>query len=356
MKRSMFLMTLMAIALMVFGSSGCNSLFGGSSSEGDSNADNYSDSFYEDTNLDLEDPSGGYDTADEQPAFGDAEFAAMFEEDPEVTDAVGDETDVIDMEAEAGARVYYLRLLWGQLRADTDIEEVTDWAGAISVDRGAIVVKRRIKFEHLTDWVVLPREDEKVVDLYSLTRPHFDGLLLKIIDPTPELDEINDLVIDMGPAQITVAVADLNGYEAVVDIDDLGNQMSFQSPQVLDCPNGFLHGIWVKRSADERGIFRGVFTSYEGGRLGHMRGHWGINEAGERVFRGKYIGLDGAFRGLLSGTWSSDTDSPQGFGDFEGEWMDENEETQGQLGGHYRRGFRRGGFFGGRWVSEECGL
>lgn len=354
MKRRTFLITLIAIAVMAFGSSGCNSLFGSSSPEGETDSDNYADSFYEDTNLDLEDPSGGYDTDDEQPAFGDAEFAAMFEEDPEVADTVGDETDVIDMEDEPQARIYYLRLLWGQLRCDTEIEEVTDWAGSIRVDRGAIVVKRRIKFENLTDWVVLPREDEKVVDLYSLTRSHHDGLLLKIIDPTPELDEINELVIDMGPAQITVAVADLDGYEGLVDIDDLGNQVSLQSPRILDCPNGFLHGVWAKRGANERGVFRGVFTSYEGGILGHLRGHWGIDDAGERVFRGKYIGRDGAFRGLIDGTWTPDTDSPRGFGSFEGEWMDENEDSQGELGGHYRRGFRRGGFFGGRWVSGEC--
>ncbi len=357
MKSGKFLMILIAIAMMAIGSTGCNSLFGGSNPDGEADTGYYDDSFYGDTELDLNDPDGGYDTADEQPAFGDAEFAAMFEEDPDVEDATGDDIDVIGMENEAGARVYYLRLLWGQLRGNPDIDEVTDWGGSISVDRGGIVVLRRIKFENLTDWVVFPREDEKVVDLYSVTRPHYDGLLLKVIDPTPDDATENALTIDMGPAQISMPVADLDGYENVVEVDELGNQMSFRSPQILDCPNGFLHGIWVKRQQSERGIFRGVYTSYGGGIIGHVRGHWGFNDEGERVLKGKYIDRDGGFIGLMRGTWTPDENAPRpGIGSFEGVWFDENEEPGGTFGGHYRRGFRRGGFFGGRWVSEECGL
>ena len=194
------------------------------------------------------------------------------------------------------------------------------------------------------------------MDLYSLTRPHYDGLLLKIIDPTPDVDMVNDLVIDMGPAQISLAVAELDGYSNLVDVDELGNQMSFQSPEILDCPNGFLHGVWVKRNQHERGIFRGVYTSYGGGVIGHMRGHWGVNDEGERVLKGKYINRDGGFIGLMRGTWTPDETAPRpGTGSFEGVWFDENEEAGGTFGGQYRRGIRRGGYFGGRWVSEECG-
>lgn len=356
MKRHMFVPILLMIGLLAMGSTGCNSLFGGTDPEGAVDAGNYDETIYADTQLDLDDPNGGYDSSDEAPAFGDADFAAMFPEDPAVDDALGTDPAVTEMEDDPAARVYYLRLLWGQLRGNPEVDALTNWGGSISVDRGAIVVLRRLKFEPITDWVVFPREDEKVVDLYSVTSVHHDGLLLKIIDPTPDADTPNDLTIDMGPGQTVLAVADLDGYQNILDVDELGNQMSFQCPEILDCPNGFLHGIWVKRAQNERGVFWGVFTSYEGALLGHLRGHWGYNQDGERAFKGKYIGLDGAFRGILRGTWTPGSENTPGWGGFNGVWVDANEEAQGQLRGHYRRGFRRGGFFNGRWLDETCGM
>ncbi len=342
--------------ILALGATGCNSLFGGGDPVDEVDAGYYDESYYSDLNYSLDEPNGGYDVEDEEPYFGDPDFAAMMDEEEDAADdAVGDDPGVADMEEDPVSQVYYLRLLWGQLDWNPELEEITTWSGTISVDRGAIVVLRRIKFEHVTDWVVFPRENPQVVDLYSLTRPHFDGLLLKIIDDDPDADTENNLVIDMGPGQITLPVAELDGYAEIYDVDDLGNQMSLRSPEILDCPNGFLAGIWVQRHGHPRGIYRGVFTSYEGGVRGCVRGHWGINEAGERVFRGKYIGLGGEFRGLMNGTWLPDPDGMGGYGSFEGRWVSASGEVEGILGGHYRRGFRRGGFFSGRWV-EECGL
>lgn len=356
MKR-LTLLPLLLVALLALGGAGCNSFFGGDTQSADPETDLYDDAMFADLSQSLEDPDGGYTMNDEAPGFGDASFMHMFQEAHQVQDGMMQHHEVQDMLATPGAEVHYVRLLWGQLAGNPDIDTVTDWGGSISVDRGAIVVLRRIAFEPLTDWVVFPREDIKVVDLYSLTTTHYDGLLLQVIDPTPELDTPNDLTIALGPGQGSVSVAALNGLERVIDVDELGNQLSLQSPEPLDCPNGFLAGVWARPMHGddaERGIFRGAFLSYEGRLLGHLRGFWGVTEDGERAFRGKWIALDGSFRGILRGTWAPDDTDAAGIGSFEGIWVDETETVQGTLAGQFRTGRGRGGFFAGRWLDESC--
>src|SRR6185369_6076850 len=70
---------------------------------------------------------------------------------------------------------------------DQDPSDVTptptpvDWTGGVSVDQGAIGVKRTLKFD-LHDSVD-PRNAPNVVTFVSHTLPHVDGLLLKIVVP-----------------------------------------------------------------------------------------------------------------------------------------------------------------------------
>ena len=346
------------IGLLALGAAGCNSLFGGSEAVGaDPEGELYDAELYSDLDLDLEDPSGGYGAEDEEPGFGEPNF---FRHRFELAVAAGDgqcmSPEIRAMLATPGVQVHYLYLSWGQLAGNPDIDTATDWSGSIRVDRGGIVVLRRIAFERLTDWVVFPREDVKVVDLHSLTTTHYDGLLLQVIDPDPAAPEANALTIAMGPAAFSVPVADLDGYESLLDVDALGNQMSLQAPAILDCPNGFLMGIWVHRPGEAamRGIFRGAFLSYEGELLGHLRGHWGVTDEGEQLFRGKWIARDGSFRGFLRGTWTADPAGSGGHGSFAGDWIDETETLMGTLAGHYRSGPGRGGFFAGRWLDAGC--
>ncbi|MCP4544987.1 MAG: hypothetical protein GY835_00820 [bacterium] len=335
---------------------GCQNLLGESDSSGTQDTDYYDETYYTDLNYPLDDPDGGYDTTDESPAFGDPAFDALFTYEEDVLDPFNDSNEVDEMEDLPERAIHYLRLAWGQLNGSPGQEIVTNWSGTIGVDRGAVVVLRRIHFEPGTDRLILSRSNVREFELETLTSVHYDGLLLKIIDPDPGADDLNMLTIDMGPGQVSVLVAALDGYQDIIDVDDIGNQMSLQSPTILEVDNGFLHGIWYSGPNTERGVFRGGFLNYDGRLRGYVRGHWGINGEGEKVFKGKYIARNGQFLGIIRGHWTPDVDSAEmGRGVFSGQWRDRDGVTQGALGGHYLRGFRRGGYFSGRWV-EECGL
>ena len=89
-----------------------------------------------------------------------------------------------------------------------------------------------------------------------------------------------------------------------------------------------------------------------GALLGHLRGHWGMDDSGERVFYGKMISLHGGFRGIVQGTWAPDAeDSPNG--SFDGGWFNRVGDREGELFGNYWQGRGHRGFFSGRW-AELC--
>lgn len=311
------------------------------------------DSLFEDTALDLNAEHGGYDFENEPPGFGDTAFD-QFTEDPPADDPWAEDPAVEEMLAEA-EDVYYAYLRWGQLRFNPNIQEATDWSGSISVDTGAIVVLRLIRFEP-EDWIE-ERPLATQVDLVSTTTVSFDGLLLQIIDDEPgETD--NTLHVQLGSLSYSMPVASLDGYHEVVDVDELGNQFSIHALHHLDCPNGFMQGIWVG-SGSSRGVLRGGWYSWEGDLLGHYRGHWGITEAGDSLFRGKLIDLDGNFWAMLRGRWVAH-DQRHGDGDYHGYWLSPTAESipmeievKGPLWGFYKTGFDAAGHMAGRWM-EWC--
>ena len=336
--------------ILVLALGGCSNLFDSSSPAGD---DTYDDSFFADMNYDLDDPTGGYDAETESPGFGEQAFFSMFPEDEPANDPIGDDPGVRDMENEPASNVYYARLLWGQLQYDPDVTDPTDWTGRIQLDQGALVIERLIRFEHETDWIE-PRDSILWVDLTSITYGHNDGLLLKIIDDEPGLG-INHLHVDLGGLSYSIPVDSLDGFQEIVDVDELGNQFSITALPRFDCPNGFMRGIWVEGKPDG-GIFRGAWASFEGELIGHYRGHWGISDEGNRIMRGKLIDLDGEFLAYLGGTWNNNDQHPR-HGDFHGQWLvpidEDSLEAVGNFWGVYRKSMRRGGFMAGRWL-EFC--
>jgi hypothetical protein len=89
-----------------------------------------------------------------------------------------------------------------------------------------------------------------------------------------------------------------------------------------------------------------------GDNAGHLRGIWGVNCNGEKVFFGKYIGVNGEFLGLLSGQWTHDGDENRG--NFQGQWLTSDRQAAGVLHGHFKAG-RPGdgrGYLQGRWFEE----
>jgi len=340
--------------LLALGATGCQSLFSNSGPDEAADTGYYEESIYDDTELSLADANGGYDTADEAPGFGDPAFAEMFGEAENAMDEIAEDPTVQAAEDDPLAEVRFVRVVWGQLELNPELEEATDWHGTISIDRGYLVVMRQIRFEHATDWIVRPRPSPLAVEVYSTTRPHFDGLVLKIIDNEPDSDEPNDLHIQLGPADFSVPVADLADYEHVETVDALGNALSIRSLACVPTPNGWLAGIWVERH-QHRGIFRGAFMNRVGQLEGFLRGHWGVDQGGLRLLFGKYIDREGHFRGILAGTWdphpgSGAVDAPAS-GTMEGLWYGRGGEAVGEFGGTYRKGFRRGGYFCGHWQA-----
>ncbi len=306
--------------------------------------------------LELDD--GGFDEADELPAFGMEDVfteAGELDVDVTVTDELETDADVAAMMEAPDAAVYRVGIVWGQLPRDPDAREdgetPRNWSGTIRINRGAMLVRSTIRFEGPTD-ALLPRTSPRAVSFTSATLPGHDGLRLAIIDPEPFAD--TPLVISYetadGELYATPVAALLDG-PVVVDVDDLGNRVAGVAMRrpVDVCEHGFLGGRWHK-VGPHFGIFIGRVTSARGELKGHMRGIYGVRRSGEKVFFGKYIGRGGESRGLFKGHYDE--------GHFAGRWLSRGGE-RGRLGGHYREsipGPRTGGHFLGRWAETTCDI
>jgi hypothetical protein len=298
--------------------------------------------------------NGGLDMEDEAPMFGEAALfeSAELAEESDVSDALADDPELVAMGQLPGALRIHTAIQWGQLPVNPAAETVVDWSGTISVNRGAIIVRRVIAFEPALGDSIAPRVDPRSVSFTSTTLPANDGLRLTIIDPTPQAEEplTLDYSDDTGSVY-SVAVHDLIGAPQSFDIGVEGNRIvAVAMPQLDgDCQYGFLRGRW-HRVAPNRGRLLGRVRAADGELLGHMRGIYGQRANGNRVFFGKYIGNDGLFRGIFAGRYQD--------GHFRGLWMNQGGEV-GALGGHYREtipGPEVGGHFLGRWAESSCNV
>lgn len=300
----------------------------------------------------LELENGGFTMEDEAPLFGDddAFAAAELEAEADYDDPMdADPAVVADLGAPDGA-IYHAAILWGQMPADLESDAAVDWSGTLSINRGALIIRRVIAFEDETDGVD-PRTDRRAISFRSVTRPHADGFRLTVVDPRPESAE--PLVLTYTPDDGAVYSVEI---DALVDgpqshvVDDLGNRLvAVAMREGADvCQSGLLRGRW-HRVRDGRGRFLGVVTDAEGTPVGHVRGVYGRRRAGDPVFYGKFIDRVGRFRGLLGGTY--------GEGHFRGRWIDRGDPDRGVLAGEYRENERAagvGGHFLGRWAETAC--
>ena len=301
----------------------------------------------------IEELNGGLDMNDEPAAFGDlAPFDELDAYDLERTsdDPMDADPDVAAMRERPDAAHYAVTVVWGQIPGDPDNTVAHDWSGRISVSRGAVLVRAVLRFEERTD-EVLPREDRTFVAFTSVTLPHHDGLRLAIIDPEPRSDAPIVLTYEGRDGTTLRVNLDELAEEAVeLEVDDAGNRIvAVASRRGLDvCDHGFLGGVWQKVT-ERAGRLHGRVVSAEGAPLGHLRGIFGVKENGEHVFFGKYIDLEGRFRGIFGGHYRD--------GRFEGRWLSRSGEV-GRLGGHYRdaRVSSRPGRFIGRWAQTSCDL
>jgi hypothetical protein len=306
--------------------------------------------------IDLASEDGGYTEQGEAPYFGDddlakAEVAALEPLEETVFDAESLESSPLH-------DVYYLRIAWGQLDGDSTNTTPTDWSGRITLVKGGVKIQRVIFFEGPDDQIVRPRTDRRIIEFVSTTTTHHDGLLLRIYDPLDDmLPVVNQITFETGPFTHTFDVASLDGLSEVFDVDALGNQVSFRGGKrpPAPCLKGYLTGFWGMNAEETRGRFGGVWVEQDGRVAGHVRGHFGVNDEGERVLFGKFISRNGAFMGRLRGTYEPNGD---GTGSFTGQWLGRGHRLEGEFSGRYAvrpNVERMRGFFEGEWASKCAG-
>lgn len=325
------LVTLVALA-------GCSSKSGG-----DENLGTPAD---EEQALDL--ANGGFGTENTAPAFGDPQVQNLV-----VMSSTGaDTTDLTaDAAAVAGATRYHIALIWGHLPPAQDATDqdsdptAMDWDGTISVDAGAIGVKRTLQFD-IGDKVDA-RTDPKVVSFRSHTLPFVDGLYLSVVIPSGSSPKLHFATSSL-TTDIDLSALATDGFGVDRLSDNLNGLFYAGYTDVPNCARGLVFGRWVKDRA-ALGRFRGVVIDGEGQALGHVRGIWGhAPKHDENLFFGKYIDLSGTHRGLLGGQY--------GDGKFAGAWGTTDPNDVGHLEGVYSDGYDRDdgrGVYIGRW-TEAC--
>jgi hypothetical protein len=201
----------------------------------------------------------------------------------------------------------------------------------------------------------------------SHTKGSFDGLRLFVLQNLGVGDDgvTDSLTITAGVHQWVLAVNDLADLDRTDVIDDLGNKFAIRSFRMMPqlCNRGFVGGAWLApREPGMDGHFQGRWVAADGSVAGNVRGIWGTNAKGEKVFFGKYVDRAGNFRGILRGSWEdrgiespSQSNRMRTHGTLQGEWVDENGAAVGTVRGHWRAARDGGdGFFEGAWKEGAC--
>lgn len=312
----------------------------------------------EDEEVSLDKEFGGYNTTDEPTAFGDKEMMDEFGEDSEVDDAISDAPEtLVDLNSDK-VKALFLRITWGLLEGDSTATEEVDWSGSAEINKGTLVLLKTIRFER-NDFIHLPRESRQKIEFTSFTKPHFDGIAIAIIDNDTTQKNVEGtftLSLQGGTYTKVLTFSELDSLDLVEAVGPGKNEVSIvsRSKEIVPFAGGFLSGRW-KKTHPNGGIFKGRWINSLGTNAGHLRGIWGINKRGQKVFFGKYISLNGQFRGLLAGKW--EFTRGENVGVFRGRWVDRNLNTRGTLKGHFKTGGPgdRRGFFHGRWHVSEPG-
>ena len=299
---------------------------------------------------DLEDEFGGFKPTDEAAGFGDPEILSEFGEDEDVVDLLSTDPQIAKDIEDSQVVVYFLRITWGRLEWDTTATTITNWSGTAQIDKGSLVLLRKIRFEP-GDYIHRPRPDRRTLKWTSHTGPHFDGIYIAIVVPPNDTTSAEGtLTFTTTPFTKTFSFSELDSINLIYPVDEEGNEIVFvgYKKQLVPCGNGFLEGRWIK-TASYKGIFKGRWVNRDGSLAGHFRGHWGIRKDGLKVFFGKYISCSGVFRGFLKGRWGYSENEEKGW--LAGEWFDRNHLAKGVLKGHWRAGGEMGrkGFLEGWW-------
>lgn len=364
MKRTLF--ASLVIVLLIIGPS-CQ-LFDSSPTSPEPDVD-----IQNETGINMDSPTGGFTYSDEEPAFGEPELFTPLMNETAVEDTIEENLRVREMIRHRHVRMFRFRAIWGHLANSFDDMSVADycpldWSGVLHLNGGAIVIERIIAFEPGDS---ISRVDMSTIQWVSHTGPHVDGIQVRlIVSPGPNDDPTNaiepTLTIRTGPFSRSFTLDELMALQMMEPVDRCGNGISINSHIIPPfCPHGYLMGGWrtiepdtiVVDSTETRGVvlgrYRGVWISHHGGPGGYLKGVFGINSGGERVFFGKYVDTLGRFQGILKGTYgpspyvSADVAHPHGW--FQGVWFGRDRLVKGRLKGHWVSCEPGHGYFHGLW-------
>lgn len=367
-----FLLAGLSIVLLVSGQ-GCQ-LFDSTPAAPEATPDDRSEAV-----IDMDSPNGGFTYADEEPAFGEPDLYTPLSNEEKVRDRYQEQERIRERirnwERLGGAKIFRLRAIWGHLaniRADSSVTDYCplDWSGGLQLKGGIVVIERIIAFDPDDS---LTRVDGSTITWVSHTGPHVDGIQVKlVIPPHHERDTLTcigepRLVFRTGPFSRTLSVEELASLEMSEPVDDCGNGISISSHSVLPlCPHGHLMGGWRKVEPDTivspdstgtrgvvHGLFRGVWIGHDGALSGYLKGYYGISSNGDHVFFGKYIDRYGRFQGIIKGNYgmapctTAEVERPYGW--FRGTWLGRDRLVKGRLKGHWVPDEPGFGYFHGIW-------
>ena len=303
------------------------------------------------TAADLEQVNGGYTMTDEAPMFGaQTEFdAAAIEPDTQVTDAMASDPTIATMDNSTTADGRDVLIVWGRSPGDPLAQQGRDWSGSITASRGGLIVRRTIAFENGDH--LLPRTAIDAVGFQSYTKPFADGLALRVLDPDPAAATPLSLTYTSSvDTSITYSfdLAQLAAGPVVIDAGD-GFKIVAVAQHKHDtdgCVGGFMRGRFHALTA-RFGVYHGIVTNRLGAPVGHVRGLYGLKKDGTPVMFGKFIDAQGAFVGVLAGTY--------GNGDFAAKWKILGDDDHGRIRGKYFESPNAdGGMFVARWAQTQC--
>ena len=287
--------------------------------------------------LNLEDEFGGYSATDELPSFDDDVVADVANENREVDDNVASDPETSRVEGEDGTRVFAMTLRWGHFGGTPELggADKLDWSGSIrTTGESRIVLLNVVSFEP-GDGAVLPRQDPQLLEWTSSIANGHDGIRIVVLQPNEVGAGGDSLYLDTTLFDGAFALDDLVDYDNMLDVGEAGLDMRFQSIETEDVGDvntfqGWVDGRWRWSEDQERGTFHGVWVNPRAGAIGHVRGHFGTNKAGENVFFGKYIDRAGQFQGFLRGSFTlAEGDLATGRGRFQGNWFSADRDTRG---------------------------
>jgi hypothetical protein len=309
--------------------------------------------------VNLNDPYGGYNTANEKPGFGDPFLLENYGAEINNLVALTDS----DTTRESHMRVHrYLLVTWGNLEGDTLINYSTDWSGTLCVENGLVRPLRTVRFEVPRDHL-LPATSRSCAEWVSHTQPDFDGILFalhrvpcdSLATPDSLCTSPMSVTFTTGPLTVTFNQDELKDLHKVIQVDDAGNAVAFNTI-VLEphaCPHGFLAGQWKDVSGQRyAGIFRGEWMTENGLHAGFLRGVYGQNRRGDNVFFAKWINDNGTFHGIMRGTYGRGDTNTDADGWFKGVWVSRELRIAGSVRGVWGKGLNNeGGFFRGAWAA-----